>query len=93
MRRLEFTRFCHKNLLYTLTSTEDPLLYIAAILHSMTVSSIILITEVMILYAISKRLVANNSQLKMIFILAGTYSINEFNQNMKDVIKGKGKRG
>ena len=45
----------------------------------------------MILYAPSKRLIANDSQLKII-LSAGTYSINEFNQNMKDVIKGKGEK-
>ena len=45
-------------------------------------NNINLIAEVMILYAISKRLVANDFQLKII-IPAGTYSINEFNEKIK----------
>ena len=87
MRRLEFTRFCHKNPLYT------PLHGGSLAVHTCDIAfddsgSIKLITKVMILYAISKRLVANDSQLKII-LSAGTYSINEFNQKMKDAIKGE----
>ena len=42
----------------------------------------------MIVYRISTRLVPKNNEVKMI-LSAGTYSIEQFNQNMQEAIKGK----
>ena len=79
MTRLEYTEFSHKNPLYT-PLHEGSLAVVSCDIE--LYNSINLIAEVMILYAISKRLVANDSQLKII-IPAGTYSINEFNEKIK----------
>ena len=86
MTRLEYTKFRHKNFLYIPLHKES----LAVVSCNVALNgSINLIVEVMILYAISKRLVTNNCQLTII-IPAGTYSTEQFNQNMKDPIKGKG---
>ena len=79
MTRLEYTEFSHKNPLYT-PLHKGSLAVVSCDIE--LYNSINLIAEVMILYAISKRLVANDSQLKII-IPAGTYSINEFNEKIK----------
>ena len=84
MRRLEFTRFCHKNLLYT------PLHGGFLAVHSCSIafdgSEFILKDGVMIVYRISTRLVPKNNEVKMI-LSAGTYSIEQFNQNMQESYK------
>ena len=43
----------------------------------------------MIVYRISTRLVPKNNEVKII-LSAGTYSIEQFNQNMQEAIKSKG---
>ena len=79
MTRLKYTEFSHKNPLYT--PLHEGLLAVVSCDIELY-NSINLIAEVIILYTISKRLVVNNSQLKII-IPAGTYSINEFNKKIK----------
>ena len=79
MKKLEYTKFGHKKPFYT-QFHERSLAVVSCDIE--LYNNINLITKVMILYAISKRLVTNDSQLKII-IPAGTYSINQFNKKIK----------
>ena len=86
MRRLELTKFCNKNLLYTLLHGGFLALHSCSIIFD---REFILKDGVMIVYRISTRLVPKNNEVEMI-LPAGMYSIEQFNQNMHEAIKGKG---
>ena len=79
MTRLEYTEFRHTNPLYT-PLHEGSLAVVSCDIAFY--NSINLIAKVMNLYAISKRLETNDSQLNII-VPAGTYSINEFNEKIE----------
>ena len=77
--RLEYTEFRYVNSLYTPLNRESIALHSCSIAFDTRIN---LITEVMILYLISKRLVGNDYKLK-ITIPARAYPISEFNQKLK----------
>ena len=81
MRRLKFTRFSQKNPLYT------PL-HVGSLAVVSYGSKFLLKERVMIVYKIRRIIVPEDYEAKLI-VSAGTYSTEKFNQNMKDVIKGK----
>ena len=86
MRRLEFTRFSHKNPLYT--PLHGGSLAVVSCDIALDGSKFLLKEGVMIVYKISRIIVPEDYEVKLI-LSAGTYSTEQFNQNMKDVIKGK----
>ena len=90
MRRLEFTRFSHKNPLYTPLHGGSHAVVSCDI--TLDGSKFLLKEGVMIVYKISRLIELEDYEVKLI-LSAGTYSTEQFNQNMKDVIKEKGISG
>ena len=89
MKRLEFTRFSHKNNLHSSIHGGSLAVDTCDITFNST-DLISLITDFVILYTISKRLVPENKSEVKITIPEGTYTSHQFNMIMKNALKEKG---
>ena len=91
MKRLEFAKFSHKNNLHSsLQRGESLAVYTCDITFNNT-EAITLLTEFMILYTISKRLVPEDKSEVKITIPEGTYDSYQFNRMIKNALKEKRK--
>ena len=87
--RLEFTEFKHVNLLYTPLNRGSIAVHTCDIAFDNT-EVVTLLTEFIILYSISKRLVPEDKSEVKIKIPEGTYTSYQFNMIMKNALKEKG---
>ena len=86
--RLQFTKFRHVNLLYTSLNRGSIAVHTCNITFDNT-EVITLLTEFIILYSISKRLVPEDKSEVKITIPEGTYTSYQFNMTMKNALKEK----
>ena len=89
MRRLEFTKFRHKNPLYT--PLHGGSLAVVSCDITLDVNKFLLKEGVRIVYKISRVIELEDYEVRLI-LSAGTYSTEQFNQNIKDIIKEKGNK-